>query len=328
MRRREFIKGMAGSAAIWPSNVRAQQTALPRLGFLSSRSTDESKHLVAAFRAGLESAGRHVDGQNVAIVFRWAEGQYARLPELAADLVRQDLAVLVAVGSELSARAAEAATSSVPIVFSVGDDPVKAGLVASYNRPGGNATGVSLLTTASEAKRLGLLNELVPGGGVLGVLIDPNYAQVVDQAQAVKDAASALGRQVQIAHAGDDAGIEAAFAGLAEKRVVALLVTADPFFDTRRQRIVALAAQYRLPAIYQFRDYAVAGGLMSYGIAIADGYRQVGIYAGQILDGAKPAELPIYQSIKFELVINLKTAKALGIKISDNLVSIADEVIE
>jgi putative tryptophan/tyrosine transport system substrate-binding protein len=319
---------MAGSAAIWPSNVRAQQTALPRLGFLSSRSTDESKHLVAAFRAGLESAGRHVDGQNVAIVFRWAEGQYARLPELAADLVRQDLAVLVAVGSELSAHAAEAATSSVPIVFSVGDDPVKAGLVASYNRPGGNATGVSLLTTPSEAKRFGFLNELVPGAGLLGALINPNFPLHEEQTKAVRDGASSLGRQVQIAYASDDAAIEAAFASFAQSRVAALLVTADPLYDTRRERIVALAAQYKLPAIYQFRDYAVAGGLMSYGIAITDGYRQVGIYTGQILDGAKPPELPVYQSIKFELVINLKTAKALGIRISDNLISIADEVIE
>jgi putative tryptophan/tyrosine transport system substrate-binding protein len=328
MRRREFLSLLGGSVVGWPLAARAQQPAVPKIGFLSSRSPAESSHLVDAFRAGLAAAGGHVDGRNVAIVYRWAEGQYNRLPELAADLVRQNLAALVAVGGEPSARAAEAATSTVPIVFSIGDDPIKAGLVASYNRPGGNATGVSLLTTTSEAKRFGLLNELVPGSGVLGALINVNYPLQEDQTRAVQDAARALGRQVQIANVRDDAGIEAAFLSFAQDRVAALLVTADPYFDTRREWIVALAAQYKLPAIYQFRDYAVAGGLMSYGIDIADGYRQVGIYTGQILDGTKPADLPIYQSIKFELVINLKTAKALGFKISDNLLSIADEVIE
>jgi putative tryptophan/tyrosine transport system substrate-binding protein len=328
MRRREFLSLLGGSVVGWPLAARAQHPAVPKIGFLSSRSPAESSHLVDAFRAGLAAAGGHVDGRNVAIVYRWAEGQYNRLPELAADLVRQNLAALVAVGGEPSARAAEAATSTVPIVFSIGDDPIKAGLVASYNRPGGNATGVSLLTTTSEAKRFGLLNELVPGSGVLGALINVNYPLQEDQTRAVQDAARALGRQVQIANVRDDAGIEAAFLSFAQDRVAALLVTADPYFDTRREWIVALAAQYKLPAIYQFRDYAVAGGLMSYGIDIADGYRQVGIYTGQILDGTKPADLPIYQSIKFELVINLKTAKALGFKISDNLLSIADEVIE
>jgi putative tryptophan/tyrosine transport system substrate-binding protein len=326
VKRREFIT-LLGGAATWPLAARAQQPVMPVVGFLSSRSPDESKHLVAAFRTGLQTVG-YVEGQNVAIEYRWAEGQYARLPELAADLVRRGVAVLVTTGGEPSALAAKEATSTIPIVFTVGGDPVKVGLVASLNRPGGNATGVSLLTTAPEAKRLGLLNEVVPNAAVFGVLINPNYQEAEAQSREVQDAARAIGRQIQIANAGNDRELEAAFAALVQQRASALLVSADPFFDTRRDRIVALAAQFKLPAIYQFRDFAVAGGLMSYGISITDGYRQVGIYAGQVLKGAKPADLPMHQSIKFEFVINLRTAKALGVKISDNLLSLADEVIE
>ena len=262
------------------------------------------------------------------VEYRWAEGQYNRLPELANDLVHRNIALLVATGGEPSALAAKAATSTIPIVFTVGGDPVKAGIVASLNRPGGNATGVSLLTIAPEAKRLGLLNELVPGPGTFGVLLDPSYTTAEITSQEVHDAAGTIGRSVQIVKASNPGELDAAFAALAREHAVALLVTTDPFFDTRQSQIVASAAQYKLPAIYQFRDYAVAGGLMSYGISVTDGYRQLGVYAGQILKGAKPADLPIYQSIKFELIINLKTAKALGIKISDNLLSIADEVIE
>jgi putative tryptophan/tyrosine transport system substrate-binding protein len=236
--------------------------------------------------------------------------------------------VLVATGGEPSALAAKAATSTIPIVFSIGGDPVKFGLVASLGRPGGNTTGVSLLTTAPEGKRLGLLKELAPGAGVFGVLINPNSPAAEAQVRALQEAASAIGRQIQIANAGNDPELAAAFATLVQQRATALLVTADPFFDTRRDRIVALAGRFKLPAIYQFRDYAVAGGLMSYGISITDGYRQVGVYTGQILKGAKPADLPVQQSTNFELVINLKTANALGVKISDDLLSIADEVIE
>jgi putative tryptophan/tyrosine transport system substrate-binding protein len=327
MKRREFIVLLGGAAIAWPLAARAQQPAMPVIGFLSSRSPDESKHLVAAFRTGLQASG-YVEGQNVGIEYRWAEGQYDRLPELAADLVRRGVAVLVTTGGEPSALAAKEATSTIPIVFTVGGDPVKVGLVASLSRPGGNATGVSLLTTAPEAKRLGLLNEVVPNAAVFGVLINPNYQEAEAQSREVQDAARAIGRQVQIANAGNDRELEAAFAALVQQRVPALLVSADPFFDTRRDWIVALAAQFKLPAIYQFRDFAVAGGLMSYGISITDGYRQVGIYAGQVLKGAKPADLPIHQSIKFEFVINLRTAKALDVKISDNLLSLADEVIE
>jgi putative ABC transport system substrate-binding protein len=326
--RREFVAALGSSAFAWPFAARAQQPAMPLIGFLSSRSPDESKHLVAAFRTGLQTGGDYVEGKNVGIEYRWAEGQYGRLPELATDLVRRDVAVLVTTGGEPSALAAKAATSIIPIVFTVGGDPAKFGLVASLSRPGGNATGVSLLTEAPEGKRLGLLKELAPNAAVFGVLIDPNYQGYEAQARDVQEAARAIGRQIQIAKAGNDPELEPAFATLVQQGATALLVTADPYFDTRRDRIVALAAQFKLPAIYQFRDYAVAGGLMSYGISITDGYRQVGIYTGKVLKGAKPADLPVYQSIKFELVINLKTANALGVKISDNLLSIADEVIE
>ena len=326
--RRKFIATLGGTAFAWPLAVRAEQTAMPVVGFLSSRSPDEFKHLVAAFHTGLQTGGGYVEGQNVAIEYRWAEGQYGRLPEMAADLVRHGVAVIVAAGGEPSALAAKAATSTIPIIFSVGGDPVKSGLVASISHPGGNATGVSLLTEAPEGKRLGLLKELAPSATVFGVLIDPNYPGHEAQVRDVQEAARAIVRQVQFANAGNDRELEAAFATLVEQGATALLVTAAPFFDTRRVRIVALAAQFRVPAIYQFRDYVVVGGLMSYGISITDGYRQVGIYTGQILKGAKPVDLPVYQSIKFELAINLKTANALGVKISDNLLSIADEVIE
>jgi putative ABC transport system substrate-binding protein len=326
VKRREFIT-LVGGAAAWPLAARAQQPSIPLIGYLSSRSPDESRHLLEAFRMGLK-AGGYVEGQNVAIEYRWGEGQYGRLPALAADLVRRDVAVLVTTGGEPSVLAAKAATSAIPIVFTVGGDPVKLGLVASLNRPGGNATGVSLLTTAPEAKRLGLLKELVPDAAVFGVLINPNYQEAEAQSREVQEAGRALGRRIQIANAGSDQELGTAFAALVEQRAAALLVAADPFFDTRRERIVALAAQFKLPGIYQFRDYVVAGGLMSYGISISDGYRQVGIYTGQILKGAKPADLPIHQSIKFECVINLKTAKTFGLQISDNVLSLADEVIE
>jgi putative ABC transport system substrate-binding protein len=326
LRRRDFIT-LLGGAAAWPLAVRAQQPSIPVIGYLSSRSPDESKHLAQAFRMGLQ-AGGYVEGQNVAIEYRWGEGQYGRLPSLATDLVSRGVAVLVTTGGEPSVLAAKAATSAIPIVFTVGGDPVKLGLVASLNRPGGNATGVSLLTTAPEAKRLGLLKELVPDAAVLGVLINPHYQEAEAQSREVQEAGRAIGRRIQIANAGSDQELGPAFAALVEQRAAALLVAADPFFDTRRDRIIALAAQFKLPAIYQFRDYAVAGGLMSYGVSISDGYRQVGIYTGQILKGAKPGDLPVHQAIKFECVINLKTAKTFGLQISDNLLSLADEVIE
>ena len=331
MNRREFITLIGGAAAapsmFWPRLASAEQATMPVIGFLSSRSPAESSHLVAAFRAGLQ-AGGYVEGQNVAIEYRWAEGQYDRLPALAVDLVRRGVAVLATTGGEPSALAAKAATSTIPIVFTVGGDPVKIGLVASLNRPGGNATGVSLLTTVPEAKRLGLLYELVPNAALIGVLINPNYQGAEAQSREVQDAARAIDRRIEIATAGNDRQLEAAFGTLVQQHADALLVGADPFFGTRRDRIIALAAQFKLPAMYQFRDYPVAGGLMSYGINITDGYRQVGVYTGQVLKGAKPADLPIHQSIKFEFIINLKSAKALGLQIPDKLIALADEVIE
>jgi putative ABC transport system substrate-binding protein len=262
------------------------------------------------------------------IEYRWAEGEYSRLPELATDLVQRGVAVLAATGGEPSALAAKAATSTIPIVFTIGGDPVKVGLVGSLNRPGGNATGVSLLTSLAETKRLGLLNEAVPAAGVFGVLINPNYQGAQDQSREVQEAGRAIGRPIQIVNAGNDQELEEAFATFARGRVAALLVTADPFLTIRRDRIMALAAQLKLPAIYAYREYADAGGLMSYGISLKEGYHQAGVYTGQVLKGAKPADLPVLQSTKFEFVINLKTAKTLGIKFSENVLSLADEVIE
>jgi putative tryptophan/tyrosine transport system substrate-binding protein len=326
MRRRQFIT-FAGGAALWPLLARAEQAAVPVIGYLSARSPNESKHLLDAFRAGLQTLG-YMEGRNIELRYRWAEGEYDRLPALAADLVREKVAVLVATGGEPSALAAKAATSAIPIVFSIGGDPVKIGLVASLNRPGGNATGVSLLTTAPEAKRLGLLNKVVPNAAVIGALINPNYVGAEEQSQEVREAARVLDLHVEISRAESERELEPAFAALIQRHARALLVTADPFFDTRRDRIVTLAAQFKLPTMYQFRDYPVVGGLMSYGISITEGYHQIGVYTGQLLKGAKPADLPVYQSIKFEFVINLKTAKALGIDIPPTLLAIADEVIE
>ena len=325
MRRREFITLVVGAVAQWSRAARAQ--VLPVIGFVSSRSSADSSYVVSAFRKGLTESG-YTEGQNVKIEFRWAEGKYDRLPALVNDLIAQGINVLVAVGGEPSAFAAKAATSTVPIVFTVGGDPVKAGLVASLNRPGGNATGISLLTTAPESKRLGLLHEIVPKAAIIGVLINPKYADAENQAREVQNAAHSIGQRIQISKAGTDVELQSAFAAFIEQRIEALLVCADPFFDTRRDQIIAFAAQSRLPAIYQFREYALAGGLMSYGISLTEGYRQVGIYAGQILKGAKPAELPIQQSIKFDFVINLKTAKALGLTVPFGLLNAADEVIE
>jgi putative ABC transport system substrate-binding protein len=326
MRRRNFLGVIGGAAVAWPLAARAQP-AIPVIGYLSSRSPGEAAALAAAFRKGLGDAS-YVDGQNVAIEYRWAEGHYDRLPEMAADLVRRGVAVLVATGGEPAALAAKAATSTIPIVFSVGGDPVKTGLVESLARPGGNATGVSVLTTAPESKRLGLLHELVPGAKVVGVLIDPNYQEAEAQARELRDAAGTLGQSIHIAYARSDAELEQAFENLVREHADALLVSADPFFDTRRDRIIAFAAEHRLPAVYQFRQYTAAGGLMSYGVDLPAGYRQIGNYAGQILKGAKPADLPIVQSIRFEFVINLKTAKTLGLEVPAMLLARADEVIE
>jgi putative tryptophan/tyrosine transport system substrate-binding protein len=297
------------------------------VGFLNARSPIDTAHLVAAFRRGLAENG-YVEGQSVTIDYRWASGQPDRLPAMAMELVDRPVVVLAATGGENSAMAAKAATSTIPIVFAVGSDPIKLGLVASYNRPGGNVTGINILTTTLEAKRLGLLHELVPQAATVGVLLNPNWPPSANQLRDVQDAARVVGLQINVLRASTDQEIDAAFETVAQQRIAALAVTGNPFYDTRREKLVALAARHAVPVIYQFREFTAAGGLMSYGIDLPDAYRQVGVYVGRVLKGAKPADLPVLQPTKFEFVINLKTAKALGVKFSDNLMSLADEVIE
>ena len=292
---------------------------------MSARSPEDSAHLLAAFRRGLAEGG-YVEGQNLSIEFRWARGQYDLLPAIAADLVSRRVAVLVAVGGDPSPRAAKRATSIIPIVFGVGGDPVSEGLVESFNHPGGNATGDTLYTNIMEPKRFGLLRELVPGVPLFGVLLNPSFAPY--QLPQIEEAARSVDQRILVAKASADEELAAAFAAFTVERVGALLIAADPYFDMRRDQIVGFAERQRLPAIYHFREYAVAGGLLSYGVSVTEGYRQRGIYTARMLKGEKPADLPVLQPTKFELVINLKTAKALGIKISDNLLSLADEVIE
>jgi putative tryptophan/tyrosine transport system substrate-binding protein len=331
MRRREFITLISGAAAgssiFWPLAARAQQPAMPVIGWMSGRSPEDSAHVLDAFRQGLREAG-FVEGRDVAIEYRWALGQYERLPALAADLVSRGVAVLVGVGGDVSAVAAKRATSTIPVVFGMGGDPVKAGLVASFNRPGGNATGFTLLTNQIEPKRVGLLHELVPGVSLIGGLVNSSFPPAARQAQDIEDAARAVNLGVLVAKASNDTELDAAFTSLVQHRVGAVLVAADPFFDTRRDRIIAFAAQNRLPTLYQFHEFATAGGLISYGPDAGDSYRQAGVYAGRILKGAKPADLPVVQPTKFELVINLKTAKALGLAVPTSMQLLADEVIE
>jgi len=323
MRRRAFMLAIAGAAA-WPLEARAQQ-AMPVVGFLSGRSPAESATVLAAFRKGLSESG-YAEPQNVTIDFRWAEGRPDRLPELASQLVHRPVDVIAALGE--SGSAAKAATITIPVVFGSGGDPVQIGLVPSLNHPGSNVTGATFFTATLGAKRLGLLRELVPGAEVIALLANPDKSVGQVQINDVTEAARALGQKLLVLDGGSDDKIQAAFAALAPQHVSALLVGADPFFDTRRDRLVALASQHRIPAIYQFREYAVAGGLMSYGTSITEMYRLVGVYVGRILKGEKPADLPVVQVTTFELVINLKTAKALGITIPQTLQVAADEVIE
>jgi putative ABC transport system substrate-binding protein len=328
MKRRDFISLLGGTAVAWPLVAHAQQGSTPVIGFLHTRSQQDAFRSYAAFLKGLGETG-FVEGRNVRIESRWAAGQYDQLPTLAAELVRQQVNVLVAGGGELSPLAAKAATSTIPIVFSIGSDPVKAGLVASYPRPGGNITGINILTDLLEAKRLGLLHELVPRAATIGFLWNPRFASAAEnQLPNAQEAARALALTLRALPATTVSEIDVAFDIITKERILALAVSADPFLDINRDRIIALAARHSVPAMYQFREHAVAGGLMSYGIDLDDVYRQVGGYAARVLKGERPEDLPVLQPTKFQFVINLRTAKALGVNISDNLLSLADEVIE
>jgi putative tryptophan/tyrosine transport system substrate-binding protein len=327
MKRREFITLFGGTAATWPFAAYAQQPVMPVIGFLHVGSADPFARFVDAFRKGLKEAG-YIEGQNLAIEFRWANGQNNQLPALAADLVRRQVAIIVTGGGEASVLAAKAATTTIPIVFNAGRDPVEIGLVASLGRPGGNITGINILTAELPAKRLGLLHDLIPTASVIAHLVNPNFPATETNAREVEAAARVIGLQLVLVKASSENEIDEAFAAILQKRAGALLVGVDPFFLGQREHIVALSKRYAIPAIYEFRDFADAGGLISYGTSLVEAYRQEGVYAGRILKGEKPSEIPVFQLTKFELVINRKTANALGVKISDNLLSLADEVIE
>jgi putative ABC transport system substrate-binding protein len=330
MRRREFLAALGGATAVWPRAAWAQRPAVPVVGFLSTASADESAHMVAAFRRGLAEGG-YAEGKNVTVEYRWAQGQYDRLPAQAEELARRHVAVLVATGGDPAPLAAKTVTATIPVVGTFSSDPVERGLVGSLNRPGGNITGVSTLTSTLEPKRLALLRELAPQTYIFGVLLNPNNPPAATQLRDLEETARSLVLQLHVARASTDAEIDSVFEFNAQHgtyRIAALIVADDPLFNSRRDKIVALAARYHVPAMYSHRDYAVAGGLMSYGIDLSDVYRQVGIYSGRILKGAKPADLPVTQPTKFQFVINLKAAKALGLKLTDNLLSLADEIIQ
>jgi putative ABC transport system substrate-binding protein len=327
MKRRAFIALLGGAAAAWPLAARAQQPAMPVIGFLSARSPSEATPLLDTFRRGLAETG-YVEGQNVTIEYRLLEGQFDRLAEAAADLVRRDVSVIVAAGTA-SAPPVKAATQTIPIVFGVGEDPVKLGLVASLPRPGGNATGINYFSAEVNAKRLELLHELIPSAARVAVLVNPaNTTGTSLMLADVEPAARALGLQIQIYNASTNREIDAAFAALVRERVEALFVVPDALFSGRRVQLISLAARHALPASYSAREYVEAGGLMSYGTSFADQYRQLGVYAGRILKGAKPADLPVVQSSKLELVINLQTTKLLDLPVPPQLLARADEVIE
>ena len=325
MRRREFL-GLVGGAAGWPLAAPAQKT-MPVIGFLSSRAASEANYLVAAFRQGLKENG-YVETQNVVLDFRWAEGQYDRLPAFASDLVSRPATVIVATGGDPAAQAAKAATATIPIVFVSGSDPVKVGLVASLNRPGGNVTGVHLLLLGMGAKRLGLLRELLPTANPIGLVINPNFVDGQNQLRDIETAAKSLGIELLVLKASTEHEIDLAFISLTQRKVGAVLLASDPFFMVRRSQLAALATRYAIPVMFDLREFAAAGGLMSYGASLTDGYRQGGIYTGRILKGEKPSDLPVVQAAKFDLVINLTTAKAIGLNIPDRLMALADEIIE
>jgi putative ABC transport system substrate-binding protein len=324
-RRRELIT-LLGCGAAWPLAAAAQPRATPVIGYLSARSPRDTTHLVEAFRVGLSKAGV-VEGQNVTIEYRWALGQYDRLPALAAELARIPVAVFVTTGGEESALAAKGANPAIPLAFIISRDPVKLGLAASYSRPGGNATGINIIINSLQPKQLEILHDLVPQASTIGALFETGF-QRADEPRELRSAARALNLQVQELYASTDAEIDLAFETARQRRIPALYIAASPFFDTRRDKLVALATRHMLPAMYSFREFAVAGGLISYGVDSRDTYRQIGVYAGAILNGKKPAELPILEPTKFVLVINLKAAKSLGFDVPPTMLSRADEVIE
>jgi ABC-type uncharacterized transport system substrate-binding protein len=327
MRRREFMALLGGTAAVWPLAARAQQEAVRTIGYLSPRAADVEKEFLTAFRQGLSETG-HVEGRNLVVEYRWAEGQYDRLSTFAAELVRKQVSVIATTGGPQPARAALAATSTIPIVFTSGSDPVKDGLVKSLNRPGGNATGSHVFTTSLGPKRLELLRELAPKAGTVGFLVNPSSQVAEIQVKEVVEAARALGQQVHVLSASTAEEIEQAFVGLVQRRAGALLMSADLFFQVQRDQIVALAARYSLPVMDEWPEFVRAGGLLSYSTFRADAFLQSGIYVGRILNGARPADLPVVQSTRFELTINLKTAKALDLEIPAKLLGLADEVVE
>jgi putative ABC transport system substrate-binding protein len=325
--RREFITLLGGAAVAWPIRARAQQQQLPVIGILSSRSRATDALLLAVIRQGLNDTG-FVEGRNVSIEYRWAEGNYNQLAALAADLVGRKVAVIVTIGGDVAALAAKAATATLPVVFTVATDPVRSGLVSSLHRPGGNLTGHSAALTEMERKRLGLLRELRPDATSIGVLVNPNVAYIDAQLNDIRSSAASIGREIVILNASTIAEIDAAFATLRQMRAEALSVAVDPFFFDRGSQIVVLAARHAVPALYFRREFAAVGGLMSYGSNAAEGYRVLGVYAGRILKGEKPGDLSIQLPTKFELVINLSTARALALEVPPSLLARADEVIE